>query len=126
MYSYSFGPELQQEWYRSERFAAQPEIRAYLDHVADRYDLRRDIQLNTRVVSAHYDQTRKRWRVSTAAGHWRPNRWLSWSSYGACGRVSLRSPDWWLDVGIEATVLFGPHPRTHPRYVGETRLVTPD
>jgi cyclohexanone monooxygenase len=67
MYSYSFGPELQQEWSRSERFAAQPEIRAYLDHVADRYDLRRDIQLNTRVVSAHYDQTRKRWRVSTVA-----------------------------------------------------------
>jgi cation diffusion facilitator CzcD-associated flavoprotein CzcO len=68
MYSYSFDPELEQEWSWSERYAAQPEIRAYLDHVADRYDLRRDIDLETRIVSAHFHDARKRWRVTTADG----------------------------------------------------------
>ena len=47
-YSYSFSPELQQEWEWSERFAAQPEILRYANHVADRFDLRRDIQFDTR------------------------------------------------------------------------------
>lgn len=51
-YSYSFSEELQQEWSWSERFAAQPEILCYLDHVADRFDLRRDIRLDTRVTAA--------------------------------------------------------------------------
>lgn len=54
-YSYSFSEELQQEWTWSERFAAQPEILAYLNHVADRFDLRRDIQFDTRVDSAVWD-----------------------------------------------------------------------
>jgi cation diffusion facilitator CzcD-associated flavoprotein CzcO len=68
MYSYSFDPELEQEWSWSERYAAQPEIRAYLDHVADRYDLRRDIDLETRVVAAHFNDVQRRWRVTTADG----------------------------------------------------------
>ena len=52
-YSYQFSEELQQEWEWSERYATQPEILRYIEHVADRFDLRRDIQLDTRVRAAH-------------------------------------------------------------------------
>src|SRR6185436_1846063 len=55
-YSYSFSDELQQEWQWTERYAAQPEILTYINHVADRFDLRRDIQLSTRVTSAVFDE----------------------------------------------------------------------
>jgi cyclohexanone monooxygenase len=67
-YSFSFSKELQQEWSWSERFAGQPEILAYANHVADRFDLRRDIQLETRVTAAHFDEATKRWRVTTDRG----------------------------------------------------------
>src|SRR5437764_6211438 len=62
-YSYSFSEELQQEWCWSERYASQPEILAYISHVVDRFDLRRDVQLETRVTSAVYDDTTGRWTV---------------------------------------------------------------
>ena len=55
-YSYSFSEELQQEWDWSERYAGQPEILAYLNHVADRFDLRRDIAFETRVTGAAFDE----------------------------------------------------------------------
>ncbi len=67
-YSFSFSKELQQEWSWSERFAGQPEILAYANHVADRFDLRRDIQLETRVTAAHYDEKARRWTISTDRG----------------------------------------------------------
>ncbi len=67
-YSYSFSPELEQEWTWSERYATQPEILKYLDHVADRFDLRRDIQFDTKVTSAHFDESAKRWLVRIEAG----------------------------------------------------------
>jgi cation diffusion facilitator CzcD-associated flavoprotein CzcO len=67
-YSYSFSKELEQEWNWSEVMAGQPEILRYANHVADRFDLRRDIQLDTRVSSAHYQEDRQRWRVETEAG----------------------------------------------------------
>ncbi len=67
-YSYSFSEELQQEWTWSERFSAQPEILAYANHVADRFDLRRDIQLETRVTAATFDETRGVWVVGTDRG----------------------------------------------------------
>src|ERR1043165_10193094 len=51
-YSYSFSEELQQEWRWTERYSAQPEILKYANHVADRFDLRRDIQFETRVTRA--------------------------------------------------------------------------
>src|SRR5688500_5708137 len=54
-YSYSFSEELQQEWTWTERYAAQPEILKYINHVADRFDLRRDIKFSTRVTSAVFD-----------------------------------------------------------------------
>lgn len=67
-YSYSFDEELQQEWTWSERFAPQPEILAYAGHVADRFDLRRDIGFNERVVSAQFDERSARWTIRTDAG----------------------------------------------------------
>jgi cyclohexanone monooxygenase len=67
-YSYSFSPELEQEWEWSERFATQPEILRYLNHVADRFDLRQDIQLNATVTAARYDADGARWRVTLADG----------------------------------------------------------
>ena len=67
-YSYQFSEELQQEWNWSERFAAQQEILRYLEHVADRFDLRRDIQLDTRVSSAVFDESAGRWTIETDGG----------------------------------------------------------
>ncbi|HUZ13873.1 MAG TPA: NAD(P)/FAD-dependent oxidoreductase [Caulobacteraceae bacterium] len=67
-YSYSFSPELDAEWAWSERYASQPELLAYLNHVADRFELRRDIQLATRVTAAIYDEAARRWRISTDRG----------------------------------------------------------
>ena len=67
-YSYSFSPELEQEWEWTEKFPRQPEILRYLNHVADRFDLRRDIQLNTRVISAVYDEITNHWLVKTDQG----------------------------------------------------------
>jgi cyclohexanone monooxygenase len=67
-YSYSFSPELEQEWDWSERYAPQPEILRYINHVADRFDLRRDIQFDTRVTAAVFDEALGRWRVTTDQG----------------------------------------------------------
>ena len=67
-YSYSFDPELEQEWTWSEKYATQPEILSYLQFVADRYDLRRDITFSTRVTSAAWDESAARWRVRTEQG----------------------------------------------------------
>lgn len=67
-YSFSFSPELEQEWKWSERFAAQPEILAYSSHVADRFDLRRDICFGTGVTAAHYDEAAGLWSVHTDRG----------------------------------------------------------
>ena len=67
-YSYKFDDALQQEWVWTERYAAQPEILAYLNHVADRFGLRPDIALRTTVTAAAYDEARARWRVTTEDG----------------------------------------------------------
>src|SRR5919112_1575953 len=67
-YSYSFSEALQQEWQWSERFAGQPEILRYANHVADRFDLRRDIRFETRVTAARFDEASGRWLVETDRG----------------------------------------------------------
>ncbi|MYZ46908.1 flavin-containing monooxygenase [Propylenella binzhouense] len=67
-YSFSFSEELQQEWEWTERYASQPEIQRYLDHVADRFDMRRDISLETTVTAAIYDEQANLWRVETDRG----------------------------------------------------------
>ncbi len=67
-YSYQFSPELQQEWAWSERYAAQPELLRYANHVADRFDLRRDIQFDTRVAAATFNEAANRWMIETETG----------------------------------------------------------
>jgi cyclohexanone monooxygenase len=64
-YSYAFDEEMQQSWVWSERYPAQREILAYINHVADRYQLRPDIQLSTRVVGADWQAGTDRWQVRT-------------------------------------------------------------
>jgi cyclohexanone monooxygenase len=65
-YSYQFDESLQQEWEWSERYSGQPEILRYANHVADRFDLRRDIQFETRVESAHFNEEAAFWTVTTS------------------------------------------------------------
>lgn len=67
-YCYSFDEQLQQEWVWTERYSAQPEILSYIEHVADRFDLRRDIQFNSRISAAHFIESEGIWRVETEAG----------------------------------------------------------
>jgi cation diffusion facilitator CzcD-associated flavoprotein CzcO len=67
-YCYSFDEDLQQEWRWTERYAAQPEILRYIEHVVERFDLRRDIQFETTVVGADFDEQTDRWHVRTEAG----------------------------------------------------------
>ncbi|UVO12474.1 NAD(P)/FAD-dependent oxidoreductase [Mycobacterium sp. SVM_VP21] len=67
-YSYSFDDDLQQEWDWTEKYATQPEILAYLNHVADRFDLRRHIRFGTRVTEMILDETAQRWEVRTDGG----------------------------------------------------------
>jgi cation diffusion facilitator CzcD-associated flavoprotein CzcO len=67
-YSYTFSKELLQEWSWSERYAAQPEILQYLQHVASRFDLRRDILFNTRVISSAFDEDKDKWEINTDKG----------------------------------------------------------
>ena len=75
-YSYSFSKALEQDWNWTERYPEQPEIMRYLNHVADRFDLRRDIQLGTRVTAAWFDEAQDRWQVSTEAGETLSARFL--------------------------------------------------
>jgi len=67
-YSYSFSTDLEQEWNWTERYATQPEILKYANHVADRFDLRRDIQFETSVTAARYDEATQRWKIETNRG----------------------------------------------------------
>ena len=67
-YSYSFDEALQHEWRWLEKFSAQPDILAYLNHVADRFDLRKDIDFNTSVKAAHFDEALRRWTIETDNG----------------------------------------------------------
>jgi cyclohexanone monooxygenase len=68
MFSDHLSEEILQEWTWSERFARQPEILRYLQFVADRLDLRSDIQFNTRITAAHFDETHNLWRITTSDG----------------------------------------------------------
>ncbi|MDQ3107175.1 MAG: NAD(P)/FAD-dependent oxidoreductase, partial [Actinomycetota bacterium] len=74
-YSYSFDEALEQEWSFSEVMSAQPEIEDYLNHVADRFDLRRSFRFSTRVTSAAFDEAAERWSVDTDAGDRFSARW---------------------------------------------------
>ncbi len=75
-YAFYFSEELLQSWEWSERYPEQPEILRYLNHVADRLDLRRDITFNARVTSARWDAADNLWHVTTADGRRRAATWL--------------------------------------------------
>ncbi len=68
LYGYTFSDELVKEWDWTESQSSQPEVHSYLEHFADRFDLRRDIQLETWVRSARYDEATQRWQVETSTG----------------------------------------------------------
>ena len=67
-YTYSWSEELTKEWTWTERYPSQPEILRYANYVADKYDLKRDIQFETRVTEAHFDAASQRWTVRTDRG----------------------------------------------------------
>lgn len=67
-YSYMFSAELEQEWRWSERYATQPEVLSYIHHVADRFNLRKDIVFNARMAAAEFDADAGRWTVSSEDG----------------------------------------------------------
>jgi cation diffusion facilitator CzcD-associated flavoprotein CzcO/acetyl esterase/lipase len=67
-YMYSFDPDWRRDWQWSEKYATQPEILRYLNHVAEKFDLRRDLQFKTRVEDAHWDERTALWQVRTDRG----------------------------------------------------------
>jgi len=67
-YSFSFSKELEQDWVWSEKYSPQPELLRYAQHVADRFDLKRNITFNTRVESAHFDDDKDEWLITTECG----------------------------------------------------------
>lgn len=83
-YSYSFDPELEQDWDWSEKYATQPEILSYANHVAERFDLRRDVRFSTRMTSARWNETTNEWVVETDQG----DRWTAQFLVMAVGALS--------------------------------------
>ena len=83
-YSYRFSPELEQEWRWSERYATQPEILRYINHVAERFDLRRNIELNTQVVRSTFDEQAHRWLIVADDGR----EWSAGRLVMAVGQLS--------------------------------------
>ena len=67
-YCYTFSQEMLRDWQWTERYPGHEEIRRYLNTVADKFDLKRDIRFKTRVTSAHYDDKANRWTVTTQQG----------------------------------------------------------
>ena len=84
VYQYWFSEDLYKAWKPTERFPAQPETERWLNFVADRFDLKKDIQLNARIASAHYDEERGRWDVETEAGERIDTQYL----VACCGMLS--------------------------------------
>ncbi|MEZ5234250.1 MAG: NAD(P)/FAD-dependent oxidoreductase [Acidimicrobiales bacterium] len=68
MYCFSFDKQLMQDWDWSGKYPEQPEILRYLNHVADRFDLRRNMKFDTAVTAAHFDEATGRWRITTDQG----------------------------------------------------------
>ena len=98
-YTFSFDPALEDEWTWSEKYATQPEILRYAQFVAEKYDLRRDIDFSTRVDAAAWDEHASRWRVRTEHGE----EIVCRHYVMATGCLSSTPPRWastaWLDCG---------------------------
>ncbi|MEX1105065.1 MAG: NAD(P)-binding domain-containing protein, partial [Ilumatobacteraceae bacterium] len=97
-YSYSFDPELETDWQWSEKYAPQPEILRYAQHVADKHDLRRDITFGARVEQAEWDEAGSHWTVHTSTGETIVGRHLVM----ATGCLSVPK-----EIDIEGTDRFG-------------------
>ena len=95
-YSFGFSEELQQEWRWAERYAPQPELLRYANHVADRFALRDGIQLNTRITGARFDEAMRRWIVRASTGETWSARFLVMASGG------LSSPNTPAFNGLDA------------------------
>ena len=93
-YSYSFDDDLQQDWEWSEKYATQPEILRYMRHVADRFDLRRDIKFGTRVTDMVLDENTMRWEVRTDKGDRVSARFVVLGVVRCPTRTSRRSRAW--------------------------------
>jgi cation diffusion facilitator CzcD-associated flavoprotein CzcO len=76
VYCFTWDKQLLQEWEWSERYPEQPEILRYLEHVAERHDLKRGIRFNTRVIGAEFDESRNLWQVRTDTGEAATARYL--------------------------------------------------
>lgn len=116
-YSYSFSPELEQEWRWSERYATQPEILRYINHVADRFDLRRDIVLETRMDSAIYDEAAARWTITSTDGR----RWSAQYLVMAVGQLSTtKAPNYPGQASFEGEIIHsGIWPKHEVDYEGK-------
>ena len=108
-YSYSFDESLEQEWSFAEVMSAQPEIEQYLNHVADRFDLRRSFRFSTRVTAATYDEARATWIVETDAGDRIEARWCVMAT------GSLSAPNLPPIPGIESFARTTVHTGLWPR-----------
>ena len=95
-YSYQFDDNLQQEWHWPERYSAQPDILKYAQHVADRYDLRSDIDFNMRVTAANYDENAASWTLTAEDGTKTKARFFVMAT--GC----LSAPNWPKIGGIES------------------------
>lgn len=84
IYQYWFDEEMYKSWKPSERFPAQPETEEWLNYVADRHDLKKDIQFSTKIVSAHFDEEADRWNVTTDSGEHISTQYL----VACCGMLS--------------------------------------
>ncbi len=90
-YSYSFDEDLQQEWSWSEHFSPQPDLEAYANHVADRFDLREDIRFETRVDELTFDESADEWHVGTVWG----DHFIARHVVAATGSLDVSNvPDW--------------------------------
>ncbi|WP_230970611.1 flavin-containing monooxygenase [Nitrogeniibacter aestuarii] len=89
IYQYWFSEELYKSWQPSERFPAQPETERWLNHVADTLDLKKDIQFNTRIASAHFDEENEVWRIETTEGEKIVTQFL----IACCGMLSAPLSD---------------------------------
>jgi cation diffusion facilitator CzcD-associated flavoprotein CzcO len=87
-YGYSFSKELLNEWHWKERFSSQPENLRYLNHVVDKFDLRKYMQFNCKVESAHFDEANDRWRLKVSDGRELTSRFVVL----AIGLLSIPTP----------------------------------
>jgi len=90
-YSYGFDEALQQDWHWTERYAAQPELLRYANHVADRFGLRDGIRLNTRLIRARFDEAARCWRAEATGPDGRPSHCVARHLVLATGALSMPS-----------------------------------